>query len=154
MTTARKRTTIAATVGVLLIALVQWAATEPDLAQLLATLLPAPWGRLVLVLLGGAATVAAVYRASLHPAQSPPADTLEQPAPADMAPPGYVGNESLVPVPAPAALSPQGVTLTPTAGVGAPILAPPPLIGNHGTPEPEPATALVQLVPAPRRSYL
>lgn len=152
MTTARKRTTIAATVGVLLIALVQWAATEPDLAQLLATLLPAPWGRLVLVLLGGAATVAAVYRASLHPAQSPPADTLEQPAPTAQS--GQSDEPWAVPVPAPAALSPQGVTLTPTAGVGAPILAPPPLIGNRGTPEPEPATALVQLVPAPRRSYL
>lgn len=156
MTNTRKRSTIAATVGVLLIAAVQWAATTPELGPLLGEVLPAPWGRLVLVLLGGLATVLAVARASKHPAPSAPAPTLEPPA----------AVSELLPAPAPAAATPPGDPMPSTAGAGTPRMLPYAELGSRRaevlaayaeTLEPDPAppaTSIVQLLPLPGRAFL
>lgn len=128
----RHRKAIAASSGVLLIALLEYAATTPDVERALELVVPHGIVPLVPVLFGGLATVAAVWKAS-NAHQSPPADS--------------------VPEPAPTALSPQDVVLTSTVGAGAPILDPPAVPAPPARAEPEARTSLVQLLPPPAPDY-
>lgn len=141
---ARNRRTLAAALGVLLIAMLQFAVTSTDLRLFLAAVLPVHLGMLVPVLFGGAATVLAVWRAGVKP--SAPAPTLEPSVPVDPTP---------MLVPAPAAATPPDDITPPTAGAGAPSvhLEPLPTPAARAV-EPDAATSLVQLLPLPSRAFL
>jgi hypothetical protein len=148
----RHRKAIAASSGVLLIALLEYAATTPDVERALELVVPHGVVPLVPVLFGGLATVAAVWKAT-NAQPSADADSVDPPAPADMAQ-QQAGNESAAPAPMPgpaAATPPDGPP--PTAGPGALILDPQAPVApfrDRGAP---PATSLVQLLPPPAPDY-
>lgn len=147
----RHRKAIAASSGVLLIALLEYAATTPDVERALELVVPHGIVPLMPVLFGGLATVAAVWKAS-NARPSPPTDSVEAPAPAIVTT-ATADSVAPAPGPAPTALSPQDVVLTSTVGAGAPILDLPAVPAPPARAEPSAETSLVQLLPAPASDY-
>lgn len=138
------RKAIAAGAGILLTGLLEYATTSADVERALDAVVPAGLVPLVPVVIGGAATVLAVYRASNTPTSSVPV-TVDEPATPTSMPVGPVS------MTAAAAATPPATTATAAA---VPVsVDPAPFWTGVPSGEPLAVTSMVELVPLPVRSY-
>jgi hypothetical protein len=139
MNLATVRKAIAAGAGVILTGVLEWASSATDLEPFLERLVPAPLVPLVPIVLGGVVIVGGVWRAENAAASEPAATVEPSPAASQLAP-------------SPATPEPAAPSASPPAAPAATGAAGPFWAGVQAG-EPAAATSLVQLLPAPSRSY-
>jgi hypothetical protein len=133
------RKAIAGGVGFIVTGLLEVAVYATDLEPWLDRVVPHALVPLVPIVLGGVATVGAIYRASNAPLSEPAATVEPSPAAPELAAP-------------PATLEQAAPVASPPAAAAATGAAEPFWSGVPAG-EPSAATSLVQLLPAPSRSY-
>lgn len=133
------RKAIAGGIGFVVTGLLEVAVYATDLEPWLERVIPHPLVPGVPIILGGIATVGAIYRAANAPVSGPAATVEPSPAASQLAAPPAALEQA-----APVASPPAAPVATGAAG---------PFWAGVEAGEPAAATSLVQLLPAPSRSY-